>query len=297
MVSLQLCLLSDGSWHTSPTSGLLPALSLRESSLLEPTCTPRPVYPRSGAPAWRSQITPEWRCQAPRSSLAGRNGTGPWTWGGRRASRLGESSRTPHLPPPVAAVPTGAPRSRRVQPFCLWVGAGECQPAARNTPLLPCELDTTPAPDGAAGGRKSTSVGAERIRTGRRRFSVRQEAPAAAARKTDPGGPDRIRTGDLVLDRDACSATTPRDPLPLRVYANRVRLRRERSVSRGQPFAERVPSHPSRCPSGWADASTRRSAAWSVSWRRAMVRSPRVFSRIPRTLSVVRRSPPVSASG
>ena len=32
------------------------------------------------------------------------------------------------------------------------------------------------------------------------------------------GGPDRIRTGGLVLDRDACSATTPRDQTQTRLY-------------------------------------------------------------------------------
>jgi hypothetical protein len=44
-------------------------------------------------------------------------------------------------------------------------------------------------------------------------------------------------------------------------------------------------------------ASAERIAATSASWRSARVRSPRVFSRIPRVLSVVRRNPPVSASG
>src|SRR5579883_733960 len=44
-------------------------------------------------------------------------------------------------------------------------------------------------------------------------------------------------------------------------------------------------------------ASSWRRAACSARWRRAEVRSPRVRSRMPRTLSVVRRRPPVSASG
>src|SRR5579859_2168601 len=54
--------------------------------------------------------------------------------------------------------------------------------------------------------------------------------PARALGKTtagetqQSGGPDRIRTGGLVLDRDACSATTPRDQAQMRLYrlASRV---------------------------------------------------------------------------
>src|SRR6188474_420726 len=37
-------------------------------------------------------------------------------------------------------------------------------------------------------------------------------------RKDQTSGPDRIRTGGLVLDRDACSATTPRDPVQIALY-------------------------------------------------------------------------------
>jgi hypothetical protein len=37
------------------------------------------------------------------------------------------------------------------------------------------------------------------------------------------GGPDRIRTGGLVLDRDACSATTPRDQTQTRLYGLALR--------------------------------------------------------------------------
>ena len=43
--------------------------------------------------------------------------------------------------------------------------------------------------------------------------------------------------------------------------------------------------------------STACNASTSACWRNASVRSPRVFSSIPRVLSVVRRNPPVSASG
>ncbi len=44
-------------------------------------------------------------------------------------------------------------------------------------------------------------------------------------------------------------------------------------------------------------SSARASARASASWRCATVRSPRVFSRMPRAESVERRKPPVSASG
>ena len=82
------------------------------------------------------------------------------------------------------------------------------------------------------------------------------------------GGPDRVRTGGLVLDRDACWAATPRD-----------RATRSYCIG-GRAIARQL------------TAFRRRAARrTSASWRSASVRSPRVFSRMPRVPSVVRRKP------
>ena len=66
--------------------------------------------------------------------------------------------------------------------------------------------------------------------------------------------------------------------------------KRQRALKTKNQKPKNYPLDPSR-------SSTRRSAACIFSCRIAVVRSPRVRSRTPRSTSVCRRSPPVTASG
>ncbi len=66
--------------------------------------------------------------------------------------------------------------------------------------------------------------------------------------------------------------------------------KRQRALKTQNQKLKTTHTYPSR-------SSTRRSAACIFSWRIAVVRSPRVRSRTPRSTSVCRRSPPVTASG